>query len=74
MYFSLWHPSLQAIALETSKPAWDRLTPLAEAMSVDASYTGPHLPPMPPVGSPIVSDDALMKDENLVNEHGISLG
>jgi hypothetical protein len=60
--------------MESTKPASERLAPSADAMAVDPSYAGPVLPPAPPAGSPPVPASALMADEALPNEHGISLG
>lgn len=60
--------------MESSKPASERLAPSADAMAVDPSYAGPVLPPAPPAGTAPVPASALMADENLTNEHGISLG
>lgn len=61
-----------AIATEESKPPSERLNP--DVLAVDASYAGPHLPPLPPAGTPAAAPEALAADENLVNEHGVSLG
>lgn len=64
----------EAIAMESTKPAWERLGPAADALSVDPGYSGPHLPEVPKEGAPTPSPAELMADESRVNEHGISLG
>ena len=40
---------------------------------VDASYVGPHLPPLPPPGTPAPTPEELVSDPERVSEHGVSL-
>ena len=65
-----------AIALEATKPLWDRLAGEVAAMTVDVKYAGPHLPSVRPPGAvgPLPTPAELAADETLVNAHGISLG
>lgn len=63
----------QAIAVEEPIPISVRLATETELMSVDASYSGPHLPPMPPPDTPAPTAAELVEDPARVNANGISL-
>jgi hypothetical protein len=70
----LARPLPQAIAVEATKPVSERLAAEVDGMSVDPSYAGPHLPPLPPPGAPVPTAAELAADPALVGAHGVSLG
>jgi serine/threonine-protein phosphatase 5 len=60
----------EAIAVEATKPLWERANP--DLLAVDSSYSGLHLPAIPTLGT-AASQLECADDETKVNEHGMSL-
>jgi hypothetical protein len=59
--------------VEATKPVSERLAAEVDSLSVDPSYSGPHLPPLPQPGTPPPTAEELASDPDRVNAHGISL-